>query len=45
MTMSKWMRRADVKDGIKPVNVMLTVTCQIIDFEPTELKKFEAAAP
>jgi len=33
-----------VKDGIKPVNVMLTVTCEIIDFEPTELKKFDAPA-
>jgi hypothetical protein len=32
-----------VKDAIKPIEVILTVTCQIIDFEPSELKKFEPA--
>jgi hypothetical protein len=29
------------KDEVKPVDVMLTVTCEIIDFEPSEMKKFE----
>ena len=29
------------KDEVKPIDVMLTVTCQIIDFEPSELRKFE----
>jgi hypothetical protein len=32
-----------VKEGINPINVMLTVTGEIIDFQPTELKKFEVA--
>ncbi|HXX92649.1 MAG TPA: hypothetical protein VEN81_03390 [Planctomycetota bacterium] len=33
------------RDEVKPIDVMLTVTCQIIDFDPAELKKFDAPAP
>ncbi len=32
---------AEVKAAVKPIDVLLTVTCQIIDFEPSELKKLE----
>ena len=31
-----------VKDAVKPIDVMLTMTCQLIDFEPSELKKLDA---
>jgi hypothetical protein len=30
-----------VREEVKPIDVMLTVTCEIIDFEPTEMKKFD----
>jgi len=33
---------ADLKAAVKPIDVLLTVTCQIIDFEPSELKKLDA---
>jgi len=34
----------EIKAGIKPIDVLLTVTCQIIDFEPTEMQKFDGSA-
>jgi hypothetical protein len=34
----------EAKDNTKPIDVLLTVTCQIIDFEPTELQKFDVVA-
>lgn len=31
----------EFKAAVKPIDVLLTVTCQIIDFEPSELKKLD----
>lgn len=31
----------EAQDAVKPIDVLLTVSCQIIDFDPAELKKFD----
>jgi hypothetical protein len=36
---------AKAKEDIKPLNMLLTVTCQIIDFDPTKVKPFGAKEP
>lgn len=41
---AKEKAEAEIKAGIKPIDVLLSVTCQIIDFEPSELQKFDAPA-
>jgi hypothetical protein len=37
----------EAQENVKPIDVLVTVTCQLIDFEPSELKKFDGsdAAP
>ncbi|HLF95364.1 MAG TPA: hypothetical protein VJB14_17990 [Planctomycetota bacterium] len=32
---------AELKAAVRPIDVLLTVTCQIVDFEPSELKKLD----
>jgi len=36
---------AKAKEDIKPLNMMLTVTCQVIDFDPTKVRNFQAKEP
>lgn len=41
----KTAEEARIKASVKPIDVLVTVTCQIVDFEPSELKKLDAPAP
>ncbi len=40
----KTRKEASIKEKVKPQDVMLSVSCQMIDFEPSKVKKFDHRA-